>query len=114
MNPGHWKYRNVCYMKVTSGIVALIVSELLMLQGYMSNVCVLLQELRSQFDTCLADGLSLLVTDCNMSDLCNDLRFINLLIEREKFITGKPPFKMMVSKEYWALRGAFFVFKFVG
>ena len=58
------------------------------------------QELRSQFDTCLADGLSLLVTNCDVDELANDARFLNVLLQRQNFVPTKNPFKIMVSGSY--------------
>jgi predicted ferric reductase len=52
---------------------------------------------RSQFDTCLAEGLPLLITDVDVDALVKDPRFIHVLISRNKFIPGKHPFKIAVS-----------------
>ena len=55
------------------------------------------QHLRSQFDTCLAEGLPLLVTDVNVHEFMNDQRFKSILYLRNKFVAGRQPFKIKVT-----------------
>ena len=54
------------------------------------------QELRSQFDNCLADGQPLLVTDIDVNVFKNDPRFGKVILSRTQFTVGKNPFKIPV------------------
>ncbi|CAH1799095.1 unnamed protein product [Owenia fusiformis] len=54
-------------------------------------------EIRSQLETCLSDGVPLLVTDCDPALLCKDERFREVIASRNKFIHGKTPFKLWVG-----------------
>ncbi|XP_071954985.1 uncharacterized protein [Antedon mediterranea] len=54
-------------------------------------------ELRSQLETCLTEGSSLVITDCNVIALTDDFRFYQVLRKRMTFMTSKMPFKMMVA-----------------
>ncbi|XP_033113255.1 dynein heavy chain 5, axonemal-like isoform X2 [Anneissia japonica] len=54
-------------------------------------------ELRSQLETCLTEGSSLVITDCDVVALTDDYRFYQVLRKRMVFMTSKLPFKMMVA-----------------
>ena len=56
----------------------------------------LFQELRSHLETSLSDGTSLLVMDCDVKALATDDRFINVILNRQRFISGTTAFKIMV------------------
>ena len=55
------------------------------------------QELKSQLDTCLADGLPLLVTDVDVVELAKDIRFHTVIHSRDAFKSDKTSFKIAVS-----------------
>ena len=59
------------------------------------------QELRSQFDNCLADGQPLLVTDIDVNVFKNDPRFGKIILSRTQFTVGKNPFKIPVCLFGW-------------
>ena len=67
----------------------------LSLSGF-QNFFPCVQDLRSQFDTCLSDGLPLLVTDVDVTAFVNDARFKNVVLSRNKFVAGRNPFKIKV------------------
>ena len=61
-------------------------------------ICVVvLQEIRSQLENCLADGSPLLVTDCDIEKLAKDTRFRYAIQKCTDFIHGKNRFKIIVS-----------------
>ena len=66
-------------------------------------MCVCLQDLRSQFDTCLSDGLPLLVTDVDVKAFVQDARYRNVVLARRQFIAGRNPFKIKVGASSWTL-----------
>ena len=61
------------------------------------------QELRSQFDNCLADGQPLLVTDIDVNVFKNDPRFGKVILSRTQFTVGKNPFKIPVRVVAWRI-----------
>ncbi|XP_069461306.1 uncharacterized protein [Ambystoma mexicanum] len=54
-------------------------------------------DLRSQLDSCLTDGLSLLLTYCDIPTLSKDTRFFQVLRSKPEFLRNKVPFKIMVA-----------------
>jgi hypothetical protein len=56
-----------------------------------------IQEIRSQFENCLADGSPLFITDCDLDELANDKSFNDALQNCSQFIHGKTRFKITVS-----------------
>ncbi|XP_025098007.1 LOW QUALITY PROTEIN: dynein gamma chain, flagellar outer arm-like [Pomacea canaliculata] len=54
-------------------------------------------EIRSQLENCLADGIPLLVTDCDVNQLVSDLRFVDVIQSCVCFIKGKCRFKVIVT-----------------
>ena len=77
------------------------------------KIVVHLQELRSQFDNCLADGQPLLITDIDVNVFKNDLRFCRVILSRTRFTAGTNPFKIPVNVIYdlpWYIMIMFFRF----
>ncbi|XP_053567991.1 uncharacterized protein LOC128657631 [Bombina bombina] len=62
------------------------------------TTCIMHHHLVSELDTCLTDGLPLLLTYCDIQALSRDLRFTHLLHSKRKFQQHKVPFKMMVAE----------------
>nr|CAB3238692.1 dynein heavy chain 8, axonemal-like [Phallusia mammillata] len=69
------------------------------LSDYVTNNLVIVQcnDLRAQFETCLSEGNTLLITYCDVIELSNDYRFREVLRHRREFHTSKAPFKIMVG-----------------
>lgn len=57
-----------------------------------------MEEIRSQFENCLAEGCPLLVTDCDTKQLAKDKRFRDAIQSCKQFINGKLKFKITVSR----------------
>ncbi|ESO89151.1 hypothetical protein LOTGIDRAFT_229063 [Lottia gigantea] len=55
------------------------------------------QELRSQLDNCLSEGIPLLVTDCDVVALKTDKRFHDTIQNCRQFTSGKTRFKVIVE-----------------
>lgn len=77
---------------------------------YQPPIC-LSQEIRSQFENCLADGSPLFVTDCDLAELAFDKRFNDALQNCSQFIHGKQRFKITVSTKKFSCFFFCFLFK---
>ena len=55
-------------------------------------------DLRSQFDTCLAEGLPLLITDVDPLQFVRDSRSTAVIHARAKFVKDRHPFKIPVRR----------------
>ncbi|KAM4694307.1 uncharacterized protein O3C94_004765 [Discoglossus pictus] len=62
------------------------------------SVQVMYHDLVSELDTCLTDGLPLLLTYCDVQALSHDLRFTHVLHSKRDFQKHKIPFKLMVAE----------------
>ncbi|KAJ1151043.1 hypothetical protein NDU88_003830 [Pleurodeles waltl] len=69
------------------------------IKDHLPHACTEVQyhELRSQLDSCLTDGLSLLLTYCDIQTLSKDTRFSKVLRSKPDFQDHKVPFKIMVA-----------------
>ncbi|CAG5121560.1 unnamed protein product, partial [Candidula unifasciata] len=54
-------------------------------------------EVRSHLESCLSEGTTLLVTDCDVNSLVNDPRFTSTIKNCRNFILGKARFKVIVA-----------------
>ncbi|XP_078503742.1 dynein axonemal heavy chain 5-like [Lissotriton helveticus] len=70
------------------------------IKDHLPQACTEVQyhELRSQLDSCLTDGLSLLLTYCDIQTLSKDARFSQVLRSKPDFQHHNVPFKMMVAE----------------
>ncbi|KAM4771050.1 dynein axonemal heavy chain 5-like [Rhinophrynus dorsalis] len=70
------------------------------IKGHLQEKCVevMYHNLLSELDTCLTDGLPLLLMYCDVKALSHDLRFIHLLHAKREFQQHSIPFKIMVAE----------------
>ncbi|XP_066278010.1 uncharacterized protein [Branchiostoma lanceolatum] len=64
-------------------------------------------DLKSQLETCLTEGLFLILTDIDLHVLAKDNRFNHVFRRRMSFLTGKAPFKIIVGSHEVECRPGF-------
>ncbi|KAI8520697.1 hypothetical protein Bbelb_004510 [Branchiostoma belcheri] len=64
-------------------------------------------DLKSQLETCLTEGLFLILTDIDLHLLAKDNRFNHVFRRRMSFLTGKAPFKIIVGSHEVECRPGF-------
>ena len=90
-----WHSENIFLKKWTAKQLVLVLDN-----DYLLMCFKCFQDIRSQFENCLADGSALLVTDCDTEELAKDKRFRDAIQSCKRFINGKMKFKIVVSNVF--------------